>query len=348
MNANNRTEGDAAVTATNPTDAPFLRAVRDDGDQGEAKPARLRTHWTADELMAMEFVPPVWAVPGIICEGVSLLCGPPKVGKSWASLGLGLAVATGSQAFDAIPVEVGPVLYLALEDTPRRLQSRMGKILGDQPAPSGLTLATECPLIGQGGDEAIASWLDRNRDARMVVIDVFAKIRGAAPLGASAYEADYAAVGAIKRLADNYAVPFVLVHHVRKAASEDFLVEVSGTNGVAGAADATLVLKRGRGQADGVLHVTGRDVDESEYALSFNAVSGTWSLLDGPADEHQTTDTRAAILRFLRAHPDSGPRVIAESTGLGEPNVKATCRRMLAAGLLTSDGKARYSVPDRA
>jgi hypothetical protein len=38
------------VTAPNPTDAPFLRPVRDgDGDQA-AKPARLRTHWTADEL----------------------------------------------------------------------------------------------------------------------------------------------------------------------------------------------------------------------------------------------------------------------------------------------------------
>ena len=333
------------MNAINPTDAPFLRPVRTDDGQ-VTTPARLRTNWTADELMAMEFVPPVWAVPGIICEGVSLLCGPPKVGKSWASLGLGLAVAAGGQALDAIPVEGGPVLYLALEDTPRRLQSRMGKILGGQPAPSTLTLATACPVIGQGGDEAIAGWLDRNRDARMVVIDVFAKIRGTAPLGASAYEADYAAVGAIKRLADNYGVPFVLVHHVRKAGAEDFLAEVSGTNGIAGAADATLVLKRARGQADGVLYVTGRDVDENEYALSFNPACGVWTLLDGPADEHQTTDTRAAILRYLRANPASGPRAIAQGAGLGEPNVKATCRRMLADGALTADGKARYSLPN--
>ncbi|MEV5751704.1 AAA family ATPase [Actinoallomurus sp. NPDC052308] len=345
MTTRHHANQETPMPATNPTDAPFLRPVRDEADQA-APPAHLRTHWTADELMAMEFTPPVWAVPGIICEGVNLLCGPPKVGKSWASLGLGLAVAAGAQAFDAIPVDGGPVLYLALEDTPRRLQSRMGKILGGQPAPAALTLATACPQIGQGGDEAIAGWLDRNPDARMVVIDVFAKIRGAAPMGASAYEADYAAVGAIKRLADAYAVPFVLVHHVRKAGSEDFLAEVSGTNGIAGAADATLVLKRARGQADGVLHVTGRDVDENEYALSFNPASGVWTLLDGPAEEHQTTDTRAAILRCLRANPGSGPRAIAQATGLGEPNVKATCRRMLADGQLTADGKGRYDLPD--
>src|SRR3569833_1408272 len=155
--------------ATNPTDIPFLRPVRDDAEQ-PAAPARLRNHWTADELMAMEFTPPVWAVPGIICEGVNLLCGPPKVGKSWASLGLGLSVAAGARALDAIPVEGGPVLYLALEDTPRRLQSRMGKLLGGRPAPSGLTLATACPQLGQGGDAAIAGWLGRTRGARMVVI----------------------------------------------------------------------------------------------------------------------------------------------------------------------------------
>jgi hypothetical protein len=325
---------------------PHLRAVPGEDHHEGRTPARLRTHWTADELMAMEFVPPVWAVPGILCEGVSLLCGPPKVGKSWASLGLGLAVAAGGHAFDTIPVDGGPVLYLALEDTPRRLQSRMGKILGDQPAPHGLTLATACPLMGHGGDEAIADWIDRHRDARMVVIDVFAKIRGGALPGSSAYDADYAAVGAIKRLADNYRVPFLLVHHVRKAGADDFLAEVSGTNGIAGAADATLVLKRPRGTADGVLHVTGRDVDEAEYALSFHGASGTWKLLDGPAADHLTTDTRAAILRYLREHPESGPRAIAQATELGEPNVKATCRRMHSEGVLTADARSRYSLPE--
>ncbi|MFI0219743.1 AAA family ATPase [Streptomyces lydicus] len=99
-------------------------------------------------------------------------------------------------------------------------------ILGGQPAPAGLTLATQCPSLPQGGNEAIANWLDRNPDTRMVVIDVFAKMRGVSPPGASAYYADYAAVGHAKRLADQYGIAIVLVHHVRKAGSDDFLTEV--------------------------------------------------------------------------------------------------------------------------
>lgn len=289
---------------------------------------RIRTAWTADELMAMQFPEPKWAVPGIISEGVNLLAGPPKVGKSWLSLGLALSVAAGGQAMDSVPVEGGPVLYLALEDTPRRLQARMGKILGGASAPSCLTLATSCPPLPQGGNEAIAQWCERNPDARMIVIDVFAKIRGTSAPGASAYDADYAAIGHVKRVADYYGIAVVLVHHVRKAASDDFLAEVSGTNGLAGAADATLVLKRSRGQADGVLHVTGRDVDEAEYALRFYAEAGAWQLLEGPAADHTISDSRATILRYVREHPGAKPKQIAEGTGLVPDLVRQTCSRM--------------------
>ncbi|MEU7872818.1 AAA family ATPase [Dactylosporangium sp. NPDC049140] len=334
-----------------PPAAPHLRVVdATDADVlgARRKPCRIKTSWSAADLMAMTFDPPRWAVPGIICEGVSLLCGPPKVGKSWMSLALGLAVAAGGRAFDSIPVEGGPVLYLALEDTPRRLQSRIATVLGGQPAPVALTLATACPPLPQGGDEAIANWLDRNRDARMVIIDVFAKLRGASAPGASAYDADYAAVGRVKKVADHYGVAVLMVHHVRKAASEDFLSEVSGTNGIAGAADATLVLKRPRGQADGVLHVTGRDVDEAEYALGFQPASGAWYMLDGPASDHAVGDTRAKILRWLRDNSGSRPKVVAEVTGTDYELVKKTLQRMLADGQVAADARGAYRLPGAA
>jgi len=324
--------------------APHLRVV---GADTKTVP-QLRGTWTADQLMTAAFPEPRWAVPGLIAEGVTLLAGPPKVGKSWLSLGLGLTVAAGGRALDMIGVQAGPVLYLALEDTPRRLQQRMGVLLQGQPAPSNLTLATGCPPLTQGGDTAIAAWLDTHRNARLVVIDVFAKIRGNSPPGASAYDADYAAVTRVKRLADHYGVAIVLVHHVRKAGSDDFLAEVSGTNGLAGAADTTLVLKRARGQADAVLHATGRDIDETEYALHFHANAGAWQLLDGPVQEHTLGDTRGAILRHLRQQEQpQPPKAVAEAIGMAYDTVKRTCLRMAADGQLTSDTGGRYGTPNR-
>jgi hypothetical protein len=285
--------------------------------------------------MAVEFADPTWAVPGVIAEGVTLLAGPPKVGKSWLALNLGVSIAAGTPALGSIPIEPGPVLYLALEDTPRRLQSRMRKVLAGTPASHDLTLDTYCPPIPEGGDTYIAGWLEENPGARLVVIDVFTKVRGRPPVGTnSAYEADYAAIGGIKRLADTYAVPVVLVHHIRKAASDDFLATVSGTNGLAGAADAVLVLERSRAQADGVLHVTGRDVEERDYALAFNADIGAWSLLDGNPEELLMTDNRALIARYIRDYPGSKPADIAEALNLKPDTARQTLSRMARAGQL--------------
>ncbi|GAB3003560.1 AAA family ATPase [Amycolatopsis acidiphila] len=292
------------------------------------QPAR-KTRWTDAELMAVDFPEPRWAVPGLLCEGLNLLAGAPKLGKSWLSLGLGAAIANGDPALNAIDVERGPVLYCALEDTGRRLQRRRRQMLaaGGRAAPL-LTLETACPTMAHGGEALLCEWLDANPHARLVIVDTFAKMRGADPAGMSAYAADYAAAVRFKTLADHYNVPFLLIHHVRKQGAEDFQDMVSGTNGLTGAVDATLVLKRTRGQADGVLHVTGRDVEEAEYAMSFDATSGAWTKLDGPAGDYQMHDTRALLTRFVREYPGSKPAAIADALQLNSNSVRQTLSRM--------------------
>ena len=158
----------------------------------------------------------------------------------------------------------------------------------------------------------------------------------------SHYDADYRAGCLAKEVADKHRVPFVIVHHTRKASAADFLDEVSGTQGVAGAADTVLVLKRMRGKADAVLHVTGRDVEEASIALAFAADIGAWQMSDTPADKIMLGDTRAAILRHIREHAGDRPKQIAEGTGLDAATVRQTARRMADDGQLDTDGQGRY------
>ncbi|SEF30144.1 AAA domain-containing protein [Amycolatopsis pretoriensis] len=308
-------------------------------------PAR-RTRWTDAELMREEFPPPKWAVPGLLAEGLNLLAGAPKLGKSWFSLGTGAAIANGDPVLGSIEVERGPVLYCALEDTGRRLQRRRRQMLaaGGRAAPL-LTLETACPTMTNGGDAVLVEWLEENPHARLVIIDTFEKMRGTDAAGASAYSADYAAAGRFKQLADHYSVPFLLIHHVRKQSAEDWQNLVSGTAGITGAVDATLVLERGRGQADGVLHVTGRDVEEADYAMSFDATAGAWTKLDGPAADHLVGDTRADILRLLREHGPLKPARIAEALGANPGSIRQTCKRMGDAGQLARTVDGTYSAP---
>ena len=104
--------------------------------------------FTATDLCEMEFAPVKFTVPGYIAEGLTLFAGKPKLGKSWLCMDVALAVAEGGQCLGGIQCEQGDVLYLALEDNRRRLQSRIQKLwqLETQarcPVPQRLHLATE-------------------------------------------------------------------------------------------------------------------------------------------------------------------------------------------------------------
>jgi len=301
--------------------------------------------WTAADLLAEDFPDPRWAVPGLFPEGLTLLAGAPKVGKSWLCLGLALAVASGGRALGSIPVERGAALYLALEDTPRRLQRRLRHMLAGDPAPEGLTLAVESPT-GQAGMIKIAEWIERPHQARprLVIIDVLERLRGMPPPGQSAYSADYRAISEIKEVADAYGVSIIVITHVRKVTADDFLSEISGTLGLSGAADTICALKRSRGEMDGVLHVTGRDVDEESYALAFAAELGAWQLI-GLESEHGLAENRRKILAFLRLHDGSKPAEIAIGTQLSRDLVKQTCIRMAKDNQLDTDNNGRYFVP---
>lgn len=307
--------------------------------------AAARTSWTAEELLATVFPEPRWAVPGLLPEGLTLLVGSPKVGKSWAALGVAVAVASGGRAFGEVPVAPGDVLYLGLEDTPRRLQRRIRAVLGASPPPARLTVSVACPPIGEGGAEKISDWLAAHPEARLVVLDVLARVRSRAPATGTQYDADYTAVAAIKSVADRFGVAFLVVHHTRKAAADDFLDVISGTQGLAGAADAILLLRRARGSADATLHLTGRDVEEAEHALRFDAETGSWNILEGPASDYTVSDSRAAVLRHLRAEGPTGPKEIALALGLSRDNVRQLLHRMITDGQLVTDSAGRYTAP---
>ncbi|MEU7727131.1 AAA family ATPase [Streptomyces sp. NPDC040724] len=313
-------------------------------EQSHGGRANRQAAWTADALFRAEFPEARWAVPDLIPEGLTVLTGAPKVGKSWICLGLGLAVASGGKALDSIPVEQGEALYLALEDTPRRMQSRLHRVLGEQPPPPGLHIQVELPA-GLGG---IRRWLDQHPDARLVIVDVLQRVRPETTRESNAYAADYAAITALKHLADAYQVAFIVVHHIRKAQSSDWMDATSGTNGINGAADATLFFSRARGEAEGLLNLTGRDVEENEYALRRNDGSMTWHLIDGPADIATATEPNAKILAHIHEHGPSTPKEVAEATGQDPKTVRTLMGRLRDRGRLTQHGqRGPYSLPSQ-
>jgi len=254
----------------------------------------------ATELIGKTFEETRWAVEGLLPEGLSVLAGPPKLGKSWLVLLVALAVASGSQACGRFGCPQGEVLYLALEDTPRRMQNRLRKILRrTHGSAQGLFLEYSCPLLGYGLEDHLRGWMQDHPRTRLIVIDTLAKVRPPRGRHEEPYAADYRLMASLKAIADECRTAIVTITHTRKQADADPLAEVSGTMGLTGAADAILVLKRERARADAVLHVTGRDVEESELAMTWNAEAASW-MVCGDAREFRRSKEREEVLEVFR------------------------------------------------
>jgi hypothetical protein len=295
--------------------------------------------FTASQLLSVTLPPVRWAVPDLIAEGMSILAGRPKIGKSWLLMHIAIAIATGGRVLQTTPVEQGPVLYLALEDTPRRLQKRI-RLLQPQDADlSRLHLRTRWPRLLDGGLELLEQEIRRIRP-RLVVVDTLAKIRTHKIREDNAYAADYGFVAELKRLADDHSTSLLGNHHTSKSPRSDPVDEVSGTLGLTGAADSVLVLKRERQQSEATLFLTGRDVEEQEIAITADVANQVWQS-HGSAAQHRMSQQRKDVLELLGKHPGGlRPRDIADLLAKNQGAVRGLLWKMLDDGqVYTREGR---------
>lgn len=249
----------------------FPRAASDEAAVADLE--RLPVNLTIGALLETEFSPVRYVVDGLLPEGLALLAGDPKVGKSWWALAVAGGEVHGKQR------RAGSVLYLALEDNPRRLRSRLEVLRqGDLALDPSVELATSWPTLQQGGVEHIGRWLDDRPDACLVVVDTLGRFRGSHGSGGYNYQDDVEALAQLHGLSSRHGgLAIVVVHHTRKGDADDWTHLISGTQGLAGTADTLMWLHRSRGQGGGGLKVTGRDLEE-DISLSLTLEEGIWQV----------------------------------------------------------------------
>lgn len=299
---------------------------------------------SATDLLAREIPEPKYAVNGLLSEGVTIFAGKPKLGKSWLGLGMAVAVASGGHVLGAIPVKQGDVLYLALEDGERRLQERLQKVIGNGSIPEKLDFATEWKRLNEGGIEHLEEWLNAHPDARLIIIDTLKRVRQRGRSKAQLYDIDYEALEPLGELGRKYGISIVVIHHTRKADSEDPLELISGSFGLSGSADGALILKRPRGQGDAVLNSTGRDFEEQEIALKWDEVIYGWNIV-GDAQEIYLTKERREIIDLLEIEKTLTPKEAARLLNRKDASTRKLMLSMMNDGQLHNDGSGTYSLP---
>jgi AAA domain len=298
---------------------------------------------TVDDLLTLDFKPMEHFIPDLIpAEGVTLLVSKPKVGKSWLLYDICISATLGRELLGGRKAKQGHCLYLALEDSWRRLRSRAEKLLAYHLGPCpGVTAFTTWDRVDNGGLELIEGWVMNTRAqghaAVCVCIDVLQMIR---PLGGerqSVYQRDYVAMQGLRKLAAELGIAVIVAHHQRKGSADDLQDTISGTQGLPAAADCSIVLER---QASGgfILDVRGRDVEAQQLSATFDKDICRWSI-GGDANELRRSETRRLILEALRGAPDGmTPREIGDDTGLKAGTVRPTLLRMVRDGDIKKTG----------
>lgn len=298
--------------------------------------------FSAKDLSKMEFKEPQWLVPGILPEGVSLLVGRPKMGKSYLILETAIALSNGGFALgnEGLRCPEKGVLYVSLEDIDRRLQTRIRELAGAEGFSENLHLATSWPKLDQGGLEQLETWLDENPSVEVVVIDTWMRIRGRASKHANAYESDVLLMEPLKTMADRRGISVILVHHSRKASADDPIDEISGSTGLSGSVDGIILLRRDKG-GNPSLYVRGRDVEEEEFALE-RSETGGWTL-EGRLEDRLTPEQQQ-IIDLLKEYKTIRLVEIAARLGKSKTAVSNILSRLVRKGLVVSTRYGGYEL----
>lgn len=301
---------------------------------------------SAHELFSMEFGELHWNIEDILPAGTMLLFGKPKKGKSFLALLIAISVAAGRKVFGRQSSR-SRVLYLGLEDSRRRLKRRaigcalsLGVDTGE--FSERLHLDTECARIDAGLLDELHAWMRAHPDTGVIVIDMLKKITAAAN-GKSLYDEQSRVGDALTKFCHEYpGLSIIVVHHSRKAESDDPFDLVSGTTGLSGSYDSLAAIADTEGAR--VLHLTGRDIEGAEIPLLMND-RGMYTLAMPTPDQQSTatmSNTRRRVFDAVPASTAQERGKIVEDTGLDGAIVDQQLRKLKRAGLIKVVEYGRY------
>ncbi len=322
--------------------SPAIGALQ--GSTGEAASARLaqRTSWTAADLLTAEFEPTRWAVEDVIPEGLTVLAGRPKRGKSVLSLQIAGAVSSGGSLF-GVNTEKGTALYLCLEDNKKRLQGRMRN--QGWPTDANCEIELSWPVFDKGGMRALARRL-RERQYRLVVIDTLARFLGGGK-DFNDYAVMSAALAELQRLALETGTPILVVTHTTKIGTGDEGSKILGSTAIAGVADGFMVLEQTGGGRGWTLCLEGRDIDQFEVSIKRDPVTLTWQLAQG-ADGIRVDSLQAKVLEAIDAAGGSAScKEVADALGKDKALVHRELRALVRKGLLVTGERQGREIPYR-
>ncbi len=172
-----------------------------------------------ETLMDTRLEPTKFCIDTLLPQGITILGGAPKIGKSWWVLDICIRIAKGESVWD-MPTTKGTTLYLCLEDTLRRVQERLCLITDD--VPSNAFFATAANTLAEGFCDEIRTFVKEYPGTILVAIDTFQIVRNGGV--DTSYGNDYDEIRQMKQLADELNISLLPVHHLRKQVLDEIVL----------------------------------------------------------------------------------------------------------------------------
>ena len=302
------------------------------------------------ELMATNYPPCPWFIDDFLTPGLVLLSAPPKSYKSWLALDLALCMA-GGRYFDSKPVKQGKVLYIDLEKREDSMQERILAYCAAQDIKRTDPLFDNIDFVclgtpeadyfdGSGSTDPLQDWINDNRDAQMIVIDMLAAWKMPEKGQGNSYQLDYQAMKPLRAFALNNGISLLMIHHTNKTGLG--MSAISGSNGLAGNADIGLIIKKDyEDGTTGTLQVFGNRIRNSRIlAIDWSSEQMRWQF-KGDHKKYLDNQSTKAILDLLSQSRDNPLSVKEIELALSDDGENTPSRMTVSRhlGRLTQSGE---------
>jgi len=280
-------------------------------------------------LMKQEYDPLKYAICDILPQGLFILAGAPKIGKSWLILDMCHSIAKGTELWGYNTTK-SDVLYIALEDNYRRLQDRLKKIVASESPsePIRLHLAVSAKGIHDGLIEQVDEFMKDHPNTGFIAIDTLEHIRKGEVdrKDRGLYSTDYADMQILRTITNKYdGITLMLIHHTRKMYDADPLFTVTGSTGLTGAVDGIWVLdKEKRAENKAILSILNRDTKGYAFKLELDEENCKWRFL-GECEDTEKDDKEWLALAINGLFTQTDINGTAEWKG----NATALCTALL-------------------
>lgn len=293
----------------------------------DVPPRPRKTSWTLKEISETDFGEPEWLIPEILPQGFFFVAGKPKLGKSFLCLQLAIAKASGTEFLNRT-LEPGRVLYLALEDNPRRIKKRTRFLKFN--STTNLEIEETWKPLNQGGTEDLVKRL-RSKKYALCIIDPFNRAFRLKDIR-DVTETTRALEPLHNLTRDGYfSQGFVDHHHKSGQYSGDPIEDIHGSIAKGGVADTVWSLQRERGQETAKILIASRDTEVSELEICFERHTMTWRSKEKP--EVLPGSNQAKILEYMQSSEEHNwIREIAKALSMNPGAVAKEVNELIAKG----------------